>query len=152
MNYRLGENAQLYYSATLATSTTYTLPATIAATVKDVKVGAKHDTPEHTTRENGGVKQYAASLSDLGVTFQMKVPGAGVTDAAYTAFRNAFKNKTEIAAFALSDLKTVDGAEGPAGNFIVATFDRDEGNGAVQFVSVELKPSSFNSWHVVVAE
>jgi hypothetical protein len=149
MQYRLGENAKLYYAALLATSTTYTLPSTVADNVKDVKVVAKHDTPEFTTRANNGVKQYAASLSDLGVTFQIKVPGAGTTDAAYTAFRDAFKNKTEIAAYALSDAKTESGAEGPAGNFIVSSFDREEGNGQVQFVSVELKPSSFNAWHVV---
>lgn len=151
MQYRLGENAKLYYSATLATSTTYTIPATTADNVKDVKVGAKHDTPEFTTRANGGKKQYAASLTDLGVTFQLKVPPAGGTDAAYTAFRDAWKNKSEIAAYALTDASSVAGAEGPAGNFIVADFSIDQGNGVVQFASVELKPSSFNDWHVVPA-
>lgn len=146
--YKLGENAKLYYSTSLATSTTYTIPATIAAEVKDVKVGAKHDAPEYTTRNNNGTKQFAVSLTESGVTFQIKVPGAGTTDAAYTAFRDAWKNKTEIAAYALTDLKTVSGAEGPAGNFVVVDFSIEEGNGTVLFANVELKPSTFNDWYV----
>lgn len=146
--YTLGENAKVYYSATLATSTTYTVPSTTADNVKDVNVGAKHDTPEYTTRANGGKKQYAASLTDLTTTFKIKVPATGVTDAAYTAFRDAWKNKSEIAVYALTYAKDLTGAEGPAGNFIVSDFSIDEGNGTVQFASVELKPSSFNDWHV----
>ena len=147
--YRLGENAKLYYSTTLATSTTYALPATTADNVKDVKVGAKHDTPDYTTRANGGKKQYAVSLTDLTVSFQIKVPGSGLSDAAYTAFRDAWKNKSEIAAYALTDVKTVAGAEGPSGNFVVSDFSIEEGNGSVLFATVELKPSSFNDWYVV---
>lgn len=147
--YRLGENAKVYYSATLATSTTYTIPATIADDVKDVKVAAGNDTPEYTTRRNNGKKQYAVSLTDLSVTFKIKVPAVGATEAAYNAFRDAFKNKTEIAVYALSDEKTVAGAEGPAGNFVVGKFERDESNGAVLFMDVELKPSTFNDWTVI---
>src|SRR4051794_17226944 len=108
--YKLGENAKLYYSGTAATAVPNTVPTTIAANVKNVKVVAKNDTPEYTTRNNGGVKQYAASLSDLGITFDLLVPNT--SDAAYTAFQSAFIAKTEILASALSDLKTVVGAEG----------------------------------------
>lgn len=146
--YSLGENAILYYTATPVTSTTYTLPATIAANVKDVKISAKHDTPEYTTRANGGKKQYAVSLTDLGVSFLIKVPTPGTTDAAYTAFRDAWKNKAEIAAYALTGDKTLAGSEGPAGNFVVSDFSIDQGNGTVQFATVELKPSTFNDWYV----
>ena len=74
-------------------------------------------------------------------------PNARVRIYAY-AIRDAFKNKTEIALFALNDLKTVTGAEGPAGNFIISSFEREEGPGQVQFIDVEAKPSSFNSWYV----
>jgi hypothetical protein len=147
MQYRLGENGKIYYTASLATSMTYTLPTTTADNVKDVKVGAKTDTPQYDTRASK-VKQYAASMQDLNVTFAIKVPGAGTTDAAYTAFRDAWKNGTEIAVYALTDDKSITGAEGPAGNFIVADFSIEEGNGTVQFASVEIKPSSFNSWYV----
>jgi hypothetical protein len=146
--YRLGENAKLYWSATPTTTLAYVLPGTTADNIKDVKVGAKRDTPEYTTRGAGGSKQYASSLRDLTVTFQIKVPGSGSTDAAYTAFRDAWKSGAEVAAFALTDAKTIAGAEGPAGNFVVSDFSIEEGNGAVLFANVELKPSSFNDWYV----
>lgn len=146
--YRLGENAKLYYSTTLATSTSYSIPSTTADNVKDVKVGAKHDTPEYTTRNNNGRKQYAVSLTDEGISFQIKVPAVGVTDASYVAFRNAYKNKSEIAAYALTGDKTEAGVEGPAGNWVVGSFEIDQGNGSVQFATVELKLSSFNDWYV----
>lgn len=151
MQYRLGENAKVYYSGTAVTSTTYTLPTTTIDRVQDVVVGAKNDTPEHTTRDSGGQKQYGASLQDLGVKFKIKVPASGGTDAAYSALRDAFINKTEIAIFALDDLKAVIGAEGPAGNFVVASFDRDETGGKILFCDVELKPSSFNTWYIVAS-
>lgn len=149
--YRLGENGHVYYSATPVTSLTYTLPTTTVDNIKDVKVGAKNDTPESTVRGNGGQKSFANSLTELGIQLQIRVPGPAQTDAAYTALLAAFTGKTEIAAYALNDLKSVVGADGPAGNFIVASFDRDEGNGNVQWISVELKPSSFNSWYTVAS-
>jgi len=150
-NYKLGENAKLYYSATLEADFTPSVSATIAAEVRNVKVGAKSDTPEYTTRNNGGVKQYATSLKDLSISFEIKIPATIDADAAYTAIRDAWKNGTEIALYALSDLKTVPGAEGPTGNFVIADMTRDEGNGNVLFATVEAKPSSFNTWYVVPA-
>ena len=123
-----------------------TAPTQTAANAKDVKVSAKTDQPEYTTRANGGYKQYAVSLKDLSVSFEIKVPGAGSTDAAYTAFRDAWVNGTEICVAALTDTATNNG-EGPAGNFTVGDFSIDQGNGKVLMASVELKPSSFNSWY-----
>src|SRR5206468_3290488 len=101
-----------------------------------------------TTRGSGGVKQYANSLTDMPVTCRIKVPGAGTTDAAYIALRDAWKNKTEILIFGLTYDKSTSGSEGPAGNFIVSDFSIDEGNGKVLFADVEFSPSSFNDWYV----
>lgn len=146
--YRLGENAKLYYSATPVTSTTYTIPTTSIDNVKDVKVSCKNDTPEYTTRANGGVKQYASSLSDYAVTFLIKVPGDGVTDTAYAALQTAYTTKAEIAVFPLSDKTAAAGEEGPGGNWIVSSWENDQKNGDVQMMSVELKPSSFNAYYI----
>jgi hypothetical protein len=146
--YRLGENAKMYYTTTPVTSTAYTLPTTTVDGISDVTVGAKADTPDYTTRGSGGIKQYGRSLRDFTTTFKIKVPGSGVTDVAYNAFRDAWNSGNDIAVFALTDAKSVTGAEGPAGNFIVSDFTIDEGNGKVLFANVELKPSSFNTWYI----
>jgi hypothetical protein len=147
--YRLGENGKIYYQTSAVVSTTYTVPSTTVDNVKDVKVSGKHDTPEYTTRNNSGKKQFAVSLTDITVGFQLKVPGSGSSDTAYAAIRDAWKNKTEIAIWALTDDKAVSGSEGPAGNFVVSDFSIEEGNGNVLFANVELKPSSYNDWYVV---
>lgn len=144
----LGEKCKLYYSATLATSTTYTIPASIASEVSSVQVTAKVDTPEYTTRANGGVKQYAASLKDLGVTFEIIKTGDATLDAGISAFRTAYQGGSEIGVYVLDGASGTSGSEGPCGNWIVSDFSRDESNGAVVKYKIELKPSSFNAWHV----
>lgn len=145
MSIPLGENCHLYYSGTAATTTTYTLPSTELSNVSNVQISGKIDTPEYTTRANGGIKQYAASLSDFGITFNIIKTSS--TDAGFLAVRAAYTGKTEIAIYALDGVKAVTGSEGPCGNWIVADFSRDESNGTVVTYKVELKPSSFNAWH-----
>jgi hypothetical protein len=141
--YRLGENAKLYYSTTALTATGGAV-GTEAPNIKSVKVGGKRDTPEYSTRANGGTKSYATSMKDPSITFEIKVPGAGSTDAAFTAFSAANDAGTEIAVWALTASSTDAAAIGPAGNFVVSDFTMDQNNSTVIFATVELKPSSFN--------
>ena len=147
--YRLGANAKLYYSETLATSLTYTLPETVAGAVRNVKTGRKRDTPDNTTRESGGQKQYAAGEMELSISFEVRVPAVGETIDAYDAFNDADINGDEIAVYALTGDKTVAGSEGPCGNFIVESFDLPQDNGSPMYATVTLKPSSYNKWHKV---
>jgi hypothetical protein len=141
--YTLGENCHLYYSATPVTSTTFTIPTTEATHIKDVKVSGKQDTPEYTTRANGGVKQYAVSLKDFGITFLIQRQ-----DTLFSVWETAWSTGVEVAAFALDDLKTVTGARGPGGNWVVSDMSRSEGNSEVVFYTVDLKPSTFNAWYI----
>lgn len=145
-SYKTGAKGKLYYNATALTSTPASNAMTaVADNVKNVKVSAKNDTADATTRANGNVKQYGIVEKDYTVTFDIKVPATGITDAAFTAFENAFVSGDDIASAPWTDT-IANGGKGPIGNWCVTDFSISQGNADILFASVELKPTGFNTW------
>lgn len=146
-NYVLGQNAKLYYSATPVTSTTYATPlaaSTEITLVKDVKVNLSTDKADISTRAGLGWKQTVPTLKDGTITFSMLWKPA---DANFTAILTAWLANAELAIFALDGIKTAtSGNQGPAGNFTVTNFSRNESLTEALMVDVELSASSFNGW------
>lgn len=147
--YVLGKNCVAYYSTVALTGSTNTalntaLDAAIAIdNIKDVKINLSKDKADVTTRGSGGWKQTAATLKDGTISFTMQwKPG----DAAFNAFLAAWTNDSEIAFFALDGPQATAANQGPAGNYSVTNFSRNEPLGEAVTVDVELSPSSFNGW------
>jgi hypothetical protein len=145
----LGKDCKAYYSATPLTSTTYATPlsASIEITdIRDLDLNLSTDTTDISVRGGGGWKQSAVTLKDATISFNMKWLPA---DTAFSAILTAWLNNVEIAFFALDGVKTAaSGSQGPAGNWMVKSFKRNEKLTEAVSVDVELVPSSFNGWVV----
>jgi hypothetical protein len=145
--YVLGLNCHAYYSATPLTTTSYATPlssATEITNIKDLKINLSSEKTDISTRGGSGWKATAPTLKDGTITFQMLWKPA---DTAFTALLTAWQAGTEVAFFALDGVKTAaSGSQGPAGNFTVTSFNRNESLTEAVMVDVELSPSSQSGW------
>jgi hypothetical protein len=146
-NYVLGKDAKLYFSSTALTSTSSAAAlagATEFDNVQDVNVNLTKDQVEINSRANSGFKQKVGTLKDATISFKIVwKPG----DTSFNAFRDAYLNDAEIAVWGLDGVKTAaSGSQGPAGNFNVVNFSRNEPIADVITADVELAPSSFTHW------
>jgi hypothetical protein len=146
-NFVLGKDCHAYYSATPLTNTTYATPlasSTEITNIKSLDVSFSMDKTDISSRGTGGWKNQATTLKDATVSFQMVWKPA---DAGFTAMFTAWNTNAEIAFFALDGIKTAaSGSQGPAGNWMVSSFKRNEGLTEAVTVDIELTPSSYNGW------
>jgi hypothetical protein len=148
-NYVLGYNGKLYYSATPVTAADNTsllagaTGGTLIPLAQDVTVDLSTDKAEITTRGNSGWTQEVPTLKKGTIKFKMLWKPA---DATITALKTAWLAGTEIFAAALDGTAATSGSQGPAGNFTVTNFSRNEGLKEAMTLDIELSPSSFNGW------
>lgn len=117
-------DAKLYYSATLLDGTNVASVSWVEMdNVKDVSYSLSHETADGTTRGNGGVRKNIATIKDLELTFTLD---ADTSVAWWSAIRTNFGARTPMA-FAICDGdETAAGADGPAANFMITDFSREE--------------------------
>lgn len=148
-NYVLGYNGKLYYSVTAVTAATNAAllagatGGTLLTLAQDVNIDLSTDKADITTRANSGWMQEVPTLKKGTIKFKMLWKNG---DANIAALRDAWLNGTEIFAAALDGLAATSGSNGPAGNFTVTNFSRNEGLKEAITVEVELSASSFNGW------
>ncbi len=151
-NYTLGKDCKAYYGSTALTASTnsaYTTgvsSATELTNVKDLTVNLSSEKIDVGTRASGDWMATAPGRKDGTITFNMQWSAA---DAGFVAIKNAWLNKTEIPFYALDGDKATSGKQGPAGNFNVTNFTRNEPLNEAVTVDVELSPSSYNGWFTV---
>jgi predicted secreted protein len=146
-NYVLGKDGKLYYSTSAISSTSSTTAlnsATLMSNVQDVDTNLSKDTVEITSRASSGFKQKVGTLKDASIKFKILwIPG----DTAFNAFRDAYLNDTEIAVWALDQLRATSGTQGLAGNFNVVNFSRTEPLTGAMTADIELVPSTYTHFY-----
>jgi hypothetical protein len=149
-NYVLGFNGKLYISATLVTAATNaallagaTTGSTIVTLAQDVNVDLSTDKADITTRGNSGWGQEVPTLKKGTLKFKMLWKPA---DAGIGILQTAWLANAEIFAAALDGAVGTSGNQGPAGNFTVTNFSRNEGLKDAMTLEIELSASSFNGW------
>jgi len=144
----LGRKAKFYFGAVQIDGTSNTvvavLPAmTEAGNIKDLSVALEKDMEDITVRGDNGWKTNAGVLKGVTVDFNIKWLG---NEALFTAVRDAFINDTLLPAVILDQSKFVVGAQGPAANWEVAKFDREENLANILMANVSLVPGSYPQW------
>ena len=140
----LGMNAGLYQGPAGTTD-----PATMTeiTNVKDVTVTLEAGEADVTTRGNSGWRATAPTLRECTVEFEMLwKPG----DAVFEAIKTAFLTAGSVALVPLDQKRTIDGAQGPLGDFSITNFSRTEPLEEGVMVSVTAKLAVFAEWHEVV--
>ena len=149
-SYVLGRDGKLYIGTTAtadAQQTSYETAAAAASVLgnaKDVKLNLTKEQIDTTTRENNGWNQSAPGTKDGAIEFEMQwKPG----DTIFETIRDAWLNDTELFAAALDGAYDTAGSQGPAGQFIVTDFSRNEPVKEAMTASVTLKPSQYTGWY-----
>ena len=139
----LGMNAGLYQGAAGSTDLT---GMTEVAHVKDVTLNLEAGEADVTTRGNSGWRATAPTLRECTVEFEMLwKPG----DAVFEAIKTAFLTSGSVALAVLDQKQTVDGAQGPLGDFSIINFSRSEPLEEGVMVSITAKLAVFVEWHEV---
>jgi len=141
MSMKLGKDAVGYYHATAGTALSG-MTAMLTG-VSDVQLNMGAGAAKTSTRGGAGWETELPTLRTLEAT--LKIP-FDPTDAGYIALMTAYTTGAKIAAAFLTDAKSVDGAEGPVGDFSVVKFDRNEPLDGVSEVDVSLKLSTYLCW------
>lgn len=144
-NFVLGLDGKLYITATPFSGDT---PGDVAVTaddlmtnVRDLTINLETGEADITTRDNNGWRATAATLKDGSIEFDaVWKPG----DTIFEVVKNAWLGNDEIGVAALDDVIGV--GEGPAGNYVVTNFSREEQLEEGMKVSITLKPSSEMQW------
>lgn len=135
MGYSLGFQAKLYYDA----ADSWDSPDWVELpNVMDCKLNQKFDKEDITTRGDGGVKTFAASLEDVNVTFDaINDP----SDTGLAALRAKYAARGMVHVMALDGPLDQSGVWGR--EFWAQLFDnsRDEGLGSGQKISIEVAPT-----------
>jgi hypothetical protein len=140
-------DAKLYYSATALDGSSNDAAAVTwveITNVKDVSYSFSHETADGTTRGNGGLRKNIPTLKDLEVTF---VLDADVSKAWWSAIRTAFANRSPIALAVMDGDETSAGADGPAANFIISDFSRDEPLAGDVVYNVTAQVHEYYEWY-----
>ena len=140
----LGINAKAYYSTD---ATTYTE----LSNIKDLTINLEKGEADITTRSGGGFRQYAATLKEGGVDFQMVWD---TDDAGFTAIKNAYFNDTTLAFMFLDGADDSSGSQGLKAEMTITNFSRTESLEEALMVDVSLKITKVDliatpSWHTV---
>lgn len=146
MAIKIGLDCKLYFNATPLTDETYTGITTELTNVRDLTLNVEKGEADISTRGNNGWRQYAGTLKDGSIEFDMMWDPE---DAGFTAIKNAFFNDTQIAIAALDGAHDENGSSGLAGNFEVINFTRSEPLEEGATVSVTLRPAGYNNWYTV---
>ena len=129
----LAEDAKLYYN-----TGSYAVPAwTEICNVMDLTLSLEQSEVEVTRRCSGGFRDYLNGLIDAGVEFKMLYDN---NDAAFTAFQDAFFNKTNVELAVMDGAIATTGSEGLRAIMMVRSFTRNESLGEALTVDVSLKP------------
>ena len=143
-----GYEAKLYFGTTPLAGTPDTGTWTELDEVKDVTIGDEIDEVSVTTRANGGRKSTDGGLRDNSLEFDIPADAA---EAGYAALHTAYKGRNAIAIAAMDGPIATIGSKGPAGNWKVLGFARNEPLGDQVTVSVTLKPFDYMADYEVVA-
>jgi TP901-1 family phage major tail protein len=145
--FQLGMNAKAYFGLTpvaAATEAAITGATLVELTnIKDLTINLETGEADVTTRANAGWRTTAATLREMTIEFEMQWKTG---DAGFEAIKDAWLAADEIVLAALDQEKTVTGAQGPAGNFVITNFSRSEPLEEAMTVSVTAKASSFPQW------
>jgi hypothetical protein len=127
------------------------------ASVKDLDYKLTEESYDVTTRREKGIKVYEPTLTDLEVTFMLRIPDNvlfGVTTGVTTgdpdfddfrAYETAYNTKVVIDNLLLTGGTTTNGAEGFRGFFKVHDFSVSQANADALFAKVTLKPAPADS-------
>ena len=147
--YLLGMNAKLYRGAAVAPDSAFLGYSALSelTNAKDVTLNLDAAEADVTSRANAGWKAIAAALREMSVDFDMVwKPG----DAGFNAVRDTYLDSTKVIELAILDqAKTVSGAQGPQGFFVITSFNRAEPLADAVTVKVTAKLAKFNSWATV---
>ncbi|MGI6273728.1 MAG: phage tail tube protein [Anaerohalosphaeraceae bacterium] len=139
----LGMNAKLYQGA----AGVAVADMTENGNVKDVTLNLEAGEADVTTRANSGWRATAPTLRECTCEFEMIwKPG----DTQFQAIKTAFLTAATIALAVLTGDKATAGSEGPAGDWSITNFSRNEALEEAVTVSVTAKLASFTEWHVAV--
>ena len=148
VNFKLGMNAKLYIADAVFTANDAAAveAATLAEVdnVTNVTVTLETGSADITTRGNTGWRATAATLKDGSIEFEMVWKPS---DANFSDIKDAWLNSTEIGVVALTGAIASANNEGPAGNFVVTNFSRDESLEEAIKANVTLKPASYMQWY-----
>lgn len=137
----LGMNAKLYQGAAGAA----VAAMTENGNVKDVTLNLEAGEADVTTRSNSGWRATAPTLRECTCEFEMIwKPG----DTQFEAIKTAFLTAATIALAVLTGDKAATGSEGPAGDWSITNFSRNEALEEAVTVSVTAKLASFTEWFV----
>lgn len=142
MSSKLGLDCKLYYLST-GTRTTWGSPAaapenlTEIDNVQDLTLNLEHGEADLSTRESSW-RQTGLALKDGSVEFTMLWD---TSDAAFTAIKDAWLNKTNIALAILDGSKATVGTQGLWADFVVTSFGREEPLEEGVTVPVTVKPA-----------
>jgi hypothetical protein len=147
-NFVLSKDCKAYINSTAAVSTDYTTAlsgATEVSNIKDLSLNFSTAKADISTRAGNGWVQSAPTLKDGTITFQMVWKPS---DPAFDDLLTAWLGNDEVFFAALDGADDAVGSQGPAGNFAVTNFSRNEALPEAVMVDVELSASSYNDWHV----
>lgn len=148
-NYRLGINAKIYRTSALFTgneaSDVTSATKNEMSNVRQVAINGQAGEADISTRATSGWRATAPTLREMEVTFQM-VAKSPDTDLA--AIRTAWLNSSEVGLVVLTGAYDEAGNEGPAGNFTITNFSRNEDLEEAIVYDVTAKVSSFPQWFV----
>lgn len=134
MSLVLGMDAKLYYDESGVDVGTWVL----IDNVKDVTLNLEDGEADVTTRGNDGWKATVGTLKDASVDFEMVWD---TSDAAFTAIKDAFINKTTIGIAVMDGLIDTNGSQGLTANCRVTSFSRSEPLEEAITVNVTMKPT-----------
>ncbi|AQT67948.1 Phage major tail protein 2 [Anaerohalosphaera lusitana] len=137
----LGMNAKLYQGDAGADVATMTENSN----VKDVTLSLEAGEADISTRGNSGWRATAPTLRECNCEFEMVWrPG----DAQFDAIKTAFLSSGTVGMAVLTGDSTVTGSEGPAGDWSITNFSRNEPLEEAVTVSVTAKLAKFTEWFV----
>lgn len=146
----LGDDCKLYVSETLFDEAVQDQTALEAASAvdiaQDVTVSMTKEMVEYRSRATGSWKRRIMDVKDAQITHTILWESG---NAEFALLRDAYLNDEEVAAWALDGDAEAGGSQGPAGNFVVSEFSRNEPVGNTVTANVTLLPSSFTHWHTV---
>lgn len=133
MSHVLAEDAKLYYNTGTYGSPTWTL----IDNAMSLTLNLSKDAVDVTTRASAGFKEYVDGLIDASIEWGMLWD---TEDAAFTAIRTAFFNKTAIEILVLDQEYDNTAAQGLRAICMVENFTRAENLGEALTVSVTVRP------------
>jgi hypothetical protein len=144
VDFILGMNAKLYYSATAGTA--LSAMTLIVTNVKDLTLSLDSGEADITTRANSGWKASVGTLREASMEFEMLwLP----EDAGFAAIKTAYLTSVTIAMCALTGVKTTGSkSEGLSGDWAITNFTRTESLTEGITVKVTAKLAKFAAWEV----